>query len=167
MVRALLLAALTLPTLALPSHAAAQALDNQPIDRADVPAVVWTTVRRIAPTAAFTEFGLETEDGVRIYELGAFDPDGLHLELDVLADGTLQEIEWETPLSEVQTPVHVEFRLNHPGATLTYAERSIRPNGHTVYELQGFDAQGEPIDFEVMDNGRRLLVLSAAEDVTG
>ncbi|MGB3455828.1 MAG: hypothetical protein WBG08_14070 [Litorimonas sp.] len=153
--------------LALPGLVTAQTPDNERIDRADVPAAVWATVRRVAPTAAFTEFGVETEGYLRIYELGAFDADGLHLEIDVLADGNLQEIEWETPLSEVQTAVQVEFRLAHPGATMDYVERSIRPNGYTVYEIEGRAEDGALIDFEVMDNGRRLLVLNTAPEITG
>ncbi|MEL6686246.1 MAG: hypothetical protein AAFP97_01340 [Pseudomonadota bacterium] len=160
MLRAILIAT----ALTLPSLATAQTLDNTQIDRADVPDSVWTTARSIAPTAAFIEFGVEWEGDLKTYELGAFDADGLHLELDILPDGTLQEIEWETPLSEVQTPVIVEFRMHYPGATMTYVERSIRPNGYTVYEIQGTDVDGSAVDFEVMDNGRRLLVLAGSEN---
>lgn len=150
--------------LILPTIVFAQTLDNTPIERSEIPDAVWTTVRSVAPTAAFTEFGFEMEDGLKVYELGTIDPDGLHLELDVLEDGTLQEIEWETPLSEVKTSVLVEFRLHYPGATMNYVERSIRPNGYTVYEIEGTDIDGSLIDFEVMDNGRRLLVLAGATE---
>ncbi|WP_298915903.1 hypothetical protein [uncultured Algimonas sp.] len=155
------MASLLLAATALPTAVIAQTPDNIGIDRDDVPPAVWRTVRSVAPTAAFTEFGYEMEDGVKVFELGARDADGLHLELDVLPDGTLEEIEWETPLSQVQTPVLVEFRLSHPDATPQYVERSIRPNGHTVYEIEGRTADGELIDFEVMNNGRRLMVLNA------
>ena len=121
--RLILTALMTLPALAglgLNNSAAAQTRDNQPISRSDIPSAVWDTVRSVAPTAAFTEFGLEREADVNVYELGAIDPDGLHLELDVLTDGTLQEIEWETPLSKVQMPVRNEFRFLHPNAEITY-----------------------------------------------
>ncbi|MGB6231224.1 MAG: hypothetical protein WBF53_13975 [Litorimonas sp.] len=145
----------------------AQTLDNTPIDRADIPDAVWATASRVAPDAIFTEFGLEVEGEQRIYELGLIDPDGLHLEVDVLADGTLQEIEWETPLSEVQMAVRVEFGFHYPEARIAYVERSIRPNGYTVYEIEGRDADGALIDLEVLDNGRRLMVLAAGDVAIG
>lgn len=154
--------------LILPLSAGAQTIDNIQIDRSEVPATIRETAAHIAPDAFFMEFGYEIEliDGAkrRVFELGTRDADGLHLEIDILDDGSLQEIEWETPLEDVQMPVRVEFSLQYPGGKILFVERSIRPNGHTVYEIEGTDADGSRVDLEVMDNGRALIVLT--NDIT-
>ena len=145
----LILAALSCPL-------TASAFDNIEIQRGDVPIAALKTY---APGVIFTRYAYEDEYGQRIYEFEAYDMDGRHIEVDVLADGTLQEIEMEKTWDEVPTYVVMELTIAHPDFLPEFIEASIRPNGETVYEFEGLEA-GQPADYEVLDTGRSVKLLA-------
>ncbi len=136
--------------------------DNTQINRATVPAAVMETARYYAPDLGFTEFGTETEDGALVYEIGGFDPFGHHVEIDVTPDGTLLEIEWETPFESFPAAVRVEFEVAHPDAKVVFSERSIRANGNIVYEIDAISAAGDAFEFEMKETSGGLRRLDVA-----
>jgi len=148
----LLIAALSLPLNAL-------AFDNIEIKRSEVPAAALKTAEYYAPGVTFTRYAYEDEDGERIYEFEAHDSAGRHIEVDVLADGTLQEIELEKEWDEVPIHVLMELSIAHPSFSSDFIEASIRPNGEIVYEFEGMDAV-IAADYELLDNGRSVQLLA-------
>ncbi|WP_026942783.1 PepSY domain-containing protein [Hellea balneolensis] len=137
----------------------ALAFDNIEIQRGEVPTAALKTAEHYAPGVVFTRYAYEDENGQRIYEFEAHDMDGRHIEVDVLADGTLQEIEMEKEWDEVPIYVAMELTIEHPNFSPEFIEASIRPNGETVYEFEGIEA-GLPTDYEVLDTGRSVKILA-------
>jgi|GEM_PF-5431513 len=150
-----------------PISATAQTPDNTPISRADVPDIVLKAAHHHGPGLIFTEYGVEIEDDLQVYELGAEDPDGMYVEIDILADGTLQEIEWETPINALPVAVHMEFFEHVAGGQISFAERSIRPDGYIIYEIEGRDMDDGFVDVEIADTGRTLRLVSIIQSPAG
>lgn len=129
------------------------AFDNIEIKKSEVPAVALATAEYYAPGVTFFRYAYEDEDGLRVYEFEAIDPDGRHIEVDVLADGELQEIEWEKTMDEIPAGVRGEFELQYPDMQVSFIEASIRPDGSFHYEFEGVDADGDFMDVEIVDTG--------------
>lgn len=134
----------------------AQAFDNIEIERKDVPVAALKTAEYYAPGVTFVRYAYEDEGATRIYEFEGKGVDGKHIEIDVIADGTLQEIEIEIDKSEIPVSVSIELSLLHKGFVIDFVEMSARPNGTIVYEFEGYDDAHNFIDVEISDNGRRL-----------
>lgn len=134
----------------------ASAFDNIEIPISEIPKPVLETALYYAPGLVFNRYAYEDEDGVRIYEFEAIDPDGRHVEVDVLANGELQEIEWEKTISEVPIDVRMELFRRYPNIKIAFIELSIRANGTTYYEFEGIDTNNKFIDVEIIDDGRSL-----------
>ena len=137
------------------------ALDNIGIKRAEVPPAALGTAKYYAPGVTFTRYAYEDENGIRIYEFESHDSEGRHIEVDVLADGTLQEIEMEKHWDETPVAVQFELTIGHSGFIPTFIEASIRPDGTTVYEFEGIDKNGAFADYEILDNGPTVKLLAA------
>lgn len=158
-------------SLMLFASTAAYGYDNTEITRAEVPLAVLQTAAHYAPELTFTRFAYEIETktyysaettfnrfadaeetSVRVYELEAQDANGRHIELDILSDGTLEEIEFEKTWDEVPIAVQIELNLHSPDFTPSFIEASVRPDGSTVYEFEGH-VKGEFADIEILENG--------------
>ncbi|PHR93809.1 MAG: hypothetical protein COA69_04045 [Robiginitomaculum sp.] len=127
------------------------AFDNIKIKKSEVPAAALATAEYYAPGVTFFRYAYEDEEGVRVYEFEAIDPDGRHIEVDVLADGALQEIEWEKKMDEVPAGVRASLELKYPDMQVSFIEASIRPDGSFHYEFEGVDADGDFMDVEIVD----------------
>ena len=130
----------------------AYGFDNIEIPRSEVPLAAMETAVHYAPSLIFTRYAYEDEDGLRIYEFEAQDANGHHIELDILADGTLQEIELEITWDEVPIAVQIELYLQNPDFKPKFIEASVRPDGTTVYEFEG-TVKGEFTDIEILESG--------------
>ncbi len=150
---------LFLATILLPLNAFA--FDNIEINRSDVPIAALKTAEHFAPGVIFTRYAYEDENGTKVYEFEAHDADGRHIEVDVLADGTLQEIEMEKAENEVPMYVLMELSITQPDFVPTFIEASIRPTGEIVYEFEGME-HGKPADYEVLDDGRSVQLLAGS-----
>ena len=150
MQRALVLIAASLAS----AHAAAET----EVSFDAVPEAVMETAVNTAPGVEFTRVQTELEDGVEIYEFQATDHNGKHIEIDVRADGTLEEIEMEIALDDAPAAVLATLDREAPGFIPSYIEMSVREGGALVYEFEG-DLNGETVNIEIAENGA-LLVFS-------
>lgn len=150
MQRALILIAASLAS----AHAAAET----EVAFNDVPEAVRETAISTAPGVEFTPVQTEIEDGVQIYEFQATDHNGRHIEIDVRADGTLEEIEMEVALDDTPAAVLSTLDREAPGFIPSYIEMSVRDGGALVYEFDG-ELNGEAMSIEIAEGGE-LLVMS-------
>ncbi|MEM9494766.1 MAG: hypothetical protein AAGA09_02090 [Pseudomonadota bacterium] len=123
----------------------------------DVPEPVLETAIATAPGAVFDRISIEIENGVTVYEFESKDAAGRHIEIDVLEDGTLDEIELETTLNETPLAVREAMKKTAPGFEPTYIEASVRADGSYIYELEGV-YQGSEVDMEITEDGRVLFL---------
>lgn len=143
----------------LSGAASAQVQVALPLDRIAPEALAMA--REAAPDADFREADMELdENGHHSVEIAGVGADGRHVEVDLYQEGevwVLDEIErhinWdETPMA-VRGMLGVLF-LDSWRPSLV--ERSQRPGGVVVYEIEGVDALGEAIEVEISDTGRLL-----------
>lgn len=128
----------------------------QPVNMADVPEAVLETALATAPGVDFHSVSIERANGLDIYEFEAEDYRGRHIEVDVRADGSLEEIEMEIGEAEVPSTVMNALSNELPGFAIGYIEVSIRANGIHVYEFEGRDRSGRRMDIEIGEDGRIL-----------
>ena len=133
--------------------------DNIEINSKDIPTLAYKTAQKFAPDVPFTRYAYEDEGAHRIYEFSGTDNEGHKIEVDVMADGTLQEIEMETSWDDVPVYIQIEFDLKAPEMKPDFIERSIRPDGSTVYEFEQ-TINGQLIEVEIMNTGKDIKMLS-------
>ena len=146
-------------TLTAITHAAVHAQDNIEINSKDIPILVFKTAQKYAPDVPFMRYAYEDEGIHRIYELSGTDAEGKQIEVDVMADGTLQEIEIETSWDDVPVYIQIELNLKAPEMKPDFIERSIRPDGSTVYEFEQ-TINGQLIEVEIINKGNDIKMLS-------
>jgi uncharacterized membrane protein YkoI len=127
----------------------------------DVPEAARETAIATAPGVTFTKVTAEVENGRTVYEFEGRSPDGKHIEVDVLENGTLDEIEMEMAFDELPQPVKSAIASRYPGFKATYVESSVRSNGEFLYEVEGSSADGASLVIEVAEDGE---VRSAGAD---
>lgn len=89
---------------------------------------------------------------------------GKAIEVDVLADGTVEDVEEETDMSEVPQEVSAAPEQNLAGFQPKFIEKSTRDDGDTViYEFEG-EPDGEQIDTEIESDGSNFTM---NEDTAG
>ena len=123
----------------------------------DVPEVVMETAISTAPDLDFKKVSVEIEDGVKVYEFEAMQ-DGKRIEVDVLEDGTLDEVEMETAYEDVPETVRLALAQAYPDFSPSFIETSVRADGVFVYEFTGTMADGTAKDIEVGEDGAILSV---------
>lgn len=144
-------------TAALGFAATAFAEDEEFISLEDAPPAAMETALATAPGATFETVAIEREEGLAIYEFRGADYAGRKIEVDVLEDGSLQEIEMQIAMSEVPQPVIDVLSETTPGFSPTYVELSVRDNGSTiVYEFEGV-LENQEVDVEVAESGELLF----------
>lgn len=98
------------------------------------------------------------------YELSGTLENGMGFEVDVLEDGTVDEIEEEIEMSEVPEAVTATLEENLSGFEPSYIERSTREGGaQIVYEFEGTH-EGTEIDVEINEDGSNYTM---NEDAAG
>lgn len=129
--------------------------DESTLTMADVPVNIRTAAMTVASAEGLEIQEVSTEverDGGLNYEFG-----GEGFEIDITADGTLDEIERTADLSEL--PQEVENTLGQflQGFEPTTVETSTRPEGVMVYEFEGQlgDAQ---VDIEISADAEVMTI---------
>ncbi len=137
-----------------------------------LPPGVISTARQAAQGGTIDDAQIDFDDIVPVYELGATDLDGNEIEVDVLSDGTLEEIEVVLSRKAVRDiPSEVTDLLNRafPGFEISLTEKSIRPAGNGMlrnfYEFDGTTAEGIEQDVEINERGTSYLVEPASLQV--
>jgi len=131
------------------------------VDLADVPAWVIHTAKVALPAAEFKTAQLDQDDIEAVYEVqGTYA--GKAAEVDVRADGSVEEIELVIDPKDVPEGPAEKFASIFPKFELVKIEKSIRPTRtgllETWYEWDGTAEGGDPVDVEVDATGKTYLV---------
>lgn len=158
MIRNLMLASVCV--FAFTGAAAADSINIQgpKLNLSDVPPGILAVARAAAGSVQLTEAAVEIEDGKAVFEFKGKGPNGMEKEIDVLMDGTLDEIEDQIATSDVPKAVQDALSKWLPGLKVSKAERSTRGNGMVVYEFDGQIA-GVEVDVEIAADGSKVLVV--------
>ncbi len=148
---------LALTCVALTLSPFAQAGLQEPIPLGEVPPELLEKVQALFPDASFTTANTETEsDGTVVYELQGRLTDGRKIEVDLFADGSIEEYEIEFTESQVPGAVLKGVQNQAPGFQPTYIEASYSPSGKvTKYEFVGTLGNKE-LDLEASADGRKV-----------
>lgn len=144
---------ITAAALGLAAPAFAQEENQLSMD--EVPEAARTAAQENAP-GGITEFEsvqLDDDGGTETYEFAATKEDGMSIEVDVLADGTVEEIEEEVNMEAVPQQVSATLDQEVPDFQPTFIEKSTREDGSLiVYEFEG-QHDGQEVDIEINEDG--------------
>jgi hypothetical protein len=139
--------------------------ENKKIEISEVPEKFMTVAKKAVPGAAWTHaqinYDLGKHESLVVYEITG-KKDGTEVEVDVRADGSIEEIEEVIDVKDVPKPVIGLLHSEYPDFKIKKAERSTRPyrNGNKViwYELKGTTKQGATIDVEITEDSKYYIV---------
>lgn len=119
----------------------------------DVPTVVMDAALANANGVTFDTVSMD--DGV--FEFAGKAASGMGLEVDVMEDGTIEEIEEQIDASALPAEVAATLASSLAGFTPSYVEKSTRPEGVVVYEFEG-TVDGKEIDAEINADGTGFVM---------
>jgi len=112
-------------------------------------------------THAEINYDLGKHESLVVHEITG-KKDGKEVEVDVRADGSVEEIEEVIDFKDVPKPVKDLLDSEFPDFKTQKAEKSTRPyrNGMKAiwYEMKGTTKQGATIDVEITDDGKHYVV---------
>lgn len=133
----------------------------------EVPSAAMDAARMEADTMGVSLENVQMDDDqdTMTYELSGMMENGMMFEVDVLEDGTVEELEEEIEMAAVPQEVSAALDENLPGFEPEFVERSTRPNedGRVVYEFEGMHDGGE-VDVEIDEDGSNYTLV---EDTAG
>ena len=119
------------------------------IDLSEVPKAAMTAARAAAGDVELTVGNTETKGDKTVYELRGRMADGMTLEVDVFADGTIEEVEREIDPAEVPKVVMDAVKAKYPGFTARRVEANERGGQLVEYNIEGRRSDGKMFDVEV------------------
>lgn len=119
-----------------------------------VPAAVMTAAQGVPQAAGvtFDKAQMDDDEGTATYEISGKMANGMMLEVDVLEDGTIEEIEEQIELAALPAPVKASLDAELAGFVPTFIEKSTRSGDVVVYEFEG-SHDGKEIDAEINADG--------------
>jgi hypothetical protein len=133
----------------LAAATAAAAQEETTMTMEEVPANVMEAAT--AANTMGTEFeSVSMDDGV--YEFAGTGSDGMGYEVDVMEDGTVEEVERQIEASALPAEVAAALEAEMAGFTPDYVEESTRADGAVVYEFEGAH-EGQAVDAEINADG--------------
>lgn len=132
---------------------AAFAGDSKKVELSDVPQKVTDTAMKEVSGFKASSANTEMEDGKKVYELQGM-ADGKKVEIDVMEDGTLDEVETEMEMSALPEAVTKAVMGKMPNFKPSKIEESRRPAG-TYYEIEGADGSNK-MDIEIKADGSAM-----------
>lgn len=133
--------------------APANAQDKK-LTREQLPARVLATVDRETHGSTITGYATETEHGRRVYEVETI-ANGHSRDLQIAADGTVQEVEEEVPMASLPAGVQAVLHAKAKGATITKVE-SLKKHGTLVAYEASTIRNGHKGEVQVGPNGETL-----------
>lgn len=141
--------------------APAFAQEESQISMDEVPQVAMDAAQAEADAmgVSFENVQVDDDQGTMTYELSGQMENGMMLEIDVLEDGTVEEIEEEVEMSAVPQEVAATLEENLSGFQPDFVEKSTRPaeDGRVVYEFEGTHEGGE-VDVEINEDGSNYMM---------
>ena len=107
--------------------------EEKKLTRAQLPAAVATTADREAQGATIKSFATEREHGKKVYEAETL-LDGHTRDLQIAADGTLNEVEEEIEMRTLPAPVRDSILAKAKGATVVKVESLTKKGTLVAYE---------------------------------
>ena len=141
---------------------ASPAMAGKEVAMEEVPTAARETATNTAPGLDVDRIEVEEESGRLVYEFEGRGPGGERIEVDVYADGELEEVEMETAEASLPADVLAAIEKKFDAFRITYAETSVRSNGRFVYEIEGVTAEGDEIAIDVAETGEVLAIEGAA-----
>lgn len=129
--------------------AAASAQEETAMTMDQVPANIMEAAT--AANTFGTEFASVAMDGT-VYEFAGTGSDGMGYEVDVLEDGSVEEVERQIAPEALPAPVAAALEAEMAGFVPDYVEESTRADGSIVYEFEGTH-EGQAIDAEIAADG--------------
>jgi hypothetical protein len=112
----------------------------------------------------FESAAMDDDGGTETIEISGTMEDGMECEVDVLADGTVEEVEEQIGMEMVPDAVASALDSEMSGFEPAYIEKSTRDDGSAVfYEFEGMH-DGTEVDVEVAEDGSGLTMV---EDTAG
>ena len=143
------------------------AQEESQLSMEEVPQAAMEAAQAEAEAAGVTEFegvAMDDDGGTQTYEFSATMENGMGFEVDVLEDGTVEEVEQQIEVGEVPQEVTATLEENLPGFSPEYIERSTREQGEMiVYEFEG-QHEGGAVDVEINADGTNYMM---NEDTAG
>ena len=128
----------------------AHASEEARIDLSAVPAAVMATATKEASGFKASSANTEVEDGKKPYEIQGM-AGGKSVEVDVMEDGTLDEVETVVEMSAVPEAVNKAIMAKMPNFKSSKVEESKRPDG-MYYEIEGADGS-DKMEVEIKADG--------------
>ena len=137
---------------------------NKKVQISEVPAKFLEVAKAALPGAEWTHaeinYDLGTHPSLVVYEI-AGRKGSQEVEVDVRADGSVEEVEETIDLKDVPKPVLDLLNSECPGFQVKKAEKSTRPyrNGTKViwYEFKGTTKDGALLDVEITEDGKYFV----------
>ena len=129
---------------------------EEKVDLAKVPAPAVAAAKKVAPAVKWTGATKETEEGKVLYELSGKDAAGTSIEVEVTADGKVQAVETEIPLSKVPKVVLDALKAKGKGFKASSAEEVRKDGKLTSYEFDGKDKDGKEVEATVSADGKTV-----------
>lgn len=136
--------------------AAAQAQEETAMTLEEVPQpaldAAMAMLEEAGISTTFDAVALDDDEGTMTYEMSGMMEDGMKVEVDVLEDGTVEELEREIAIDALPAEVAATLEAELPGFAPTMIEESTRPDGVVIYEFEGTH-EGVEIDAEIAADG--------------
>ena len=127
------------------------------VKMADVPAAAMEAAKANAKGVTFDKVMMDNDEGTATYEFSGKMTNGMMLEVDVLEDGTVEEIEEQIEASALPAEVTATLEKELAGFVPTMVEMSTREGGMVVYEFTG-TVDGKDIDAEINADGTNFMM---------
>ena len=152
---------IAMAVLALATPVMAQ--EENTLEMSAVPAAAMSAAQALPQAAGvtFETAAMDDDEGTMTYELAGKMANGLMLEIDVLEDGTIEEIEEQIELSALPAAVKTTLDAELAGFAPTFVEKSTRPDGAVIYEFEGTH-EGKEIDAEINADGSNFTMADDA-----
>jgi len=122
------------------------------IEMSRVPQAVMQAAERAVSGVQWSYAQTEQEDGRTVYEIGGENAQGQLVEVDVLEDGTIEEIERQITMQDVPQQVQQALQREVQGFRPSLIETSERDGQVAMYEFEG-TADGQETVVEIAPDG--------------
>ncbi len=129
---------------------------EEKVDLAKVPAPAVAAAKKAAPEVKWSGATKETKDGKTTYELSGKDAAGAGIEVEVTADGKVEAVETEIPMSKVPKVVLDALKAKGKGFKANMAEEVRKGGKLTAYEFDGKDKDGKDAEVTVSADGKTV-----------
>lgn len=131
--------------------------EENTVNMKDVPPAAKAAAMAAAPGVKFDKVGLDMDDGTASYEF-AGKMDGKAIELDVMEDGTVEEMEHEISMDEVPERVSKTLKKHMGDFEPKFIEKSVRNGFQVYYEFEGEGPEGGELDVEISADGKKIII---------